>query len=88
MKAEGIDELCRKGLAAPTGLGGIRIDELELASHQVLLEIQLSALQVDRTLGIDDHFNPVEVIDGIVLADLVVKIDRITQARATAAFHA
>ena len=72
--------LCRERLAAAAGLVGVWIDELEIAAHQVLLVIQLRALKVDGTLGIDDDFHTIKIEDLIVLTNLFVEIDRVTQS--------
>ena len=81
-------ELCRERLSAAAGLVRIRIDELEIAAHQIFLKIELRALEIDRALGIDDHFHAVEFVHLIVLADLFIEVDRIAQSGAAATLHA
>ena len=52
------------------------------------MEIELRALQIDCALGIHNDLHAVKVIDLVVLADLLVEVDRIAQTGASAAFDA
>ena len=61
--------LGRERLSTAAGLVGIRIDEFEVSTHQVFLEVQLRALQINGTLGIDNDFHAVKVMDLVVLHD-------------------
>src|SRR4030095_12130188 len=81
-------ELCRERLSAAAGLVRVRIDELEIAAHEIFLIIELCALEIDRALGINDHFYAVEIVHLIVLADLFVKVDRIAQPGTATTLHA
>ena len=67
-------------LSAATGLVGVRIDEFEVSAHQIFLEVQLRALKVYGTFGVDNDFHTVKVLDLIVLTDLFVEVDRIAEA--------
>src|SRR5262249_16244168 len=73
----GYCELCRERLSTTAGLIRVRIHKLEIPAHQVLLIIELGPLEIDRALRINDHFDAVELIHLIVLADFLIKIDRI-----------
>src|SRR6476660_6482612 len=50
--------------------------------------IELGPLEINRALGVNDDLDAIEVIDLIVLTDLLVKIDRVAQARAASSFDA
>src|SRR5688500_2253385 len=77
----------RDRFSATACLVRVGMDELTCAAGQILMEIKLSALQVNGALGIDDHLDPLYLIYAIVLPDLLVKIDGVAQAGAAAALH-
>ena len=49
--------------AAATGIGGVGIVEDESTSHDLVLEIDLGAIEVEITLGITDHGDDPAVLD-------------------------
>src|SRR5262249_49451755 len=84
----GYCELCRERLSTTAGLIRVRIHKLEIPAHQVLVIIELGPLEIDRALRINDHFDAVELIHLIVLADFLIKIDRIAYPGTAATLHA
>src|SRR4026209_1853266 len=80
--------LCGERLSTAAGLVGVWIDELEISAHEIFVIVELRSLEIDCALGVNDDLDAIEVIDLIVLTDLLVKIDRVAQARAASSFDA
>src|SRR5438094_9902957 len=60
------DWLNGERFSAAAVLGGVRVAELDLAAHQILLIVELGALQIDRAFHVHDDADAVDLIRMIV----------------------
>src|SRR3989454_4820771 len=74
--------------SAAAVLGGVRVAELELAAHQILLIVELGALQIDRAFHVHDDADAVDLVRLIVGPHLRIEVHSVTEARAAPTFHA
>src|SRR5436309_14875330 len=71
--------------SAAAVLGGVRVAELELAAHQVLLEVELGALEVDRALHVHNDTDTVHLVGLIVGPHLRIEVHGVAEARTASA---
>src|SRR5207247_6640266 len=60
--------------SAAAVLGGVRVAELELAAHQILLIVELGALQIDRAFHVHDDADAVDLVRLIVGPHLRIEV--------------
>src|SRR6185436_9696692 len=78
----------RERLAAAAALRRVRIAELEAAAHQVVLEVDLRAVQVEEALRVADDADAFDLVELVDFADLVVEPERVRETGTAAALHA